>query len=159
MPMTLSGLQEVGLSDWPAWYSSLNPGYFADGSVSLRAGGRRQRANACAGNGCCGPALDSGLARTRIGWGGTGGGRKEERETDEELGEQVLRRLRSMPREETGKGTPERRDLVSRNVLLERAAVKDTKDWEEESCVVEAGAEEVVKRKTGGMAKEKLVDV
>jgi hypothetical protein len=64
-----------------------------------------------------------------------------------------------MPRAETGKGTPERRDLVNRNVLLERAAVKDTKDWEEESCVVEAGAEEVVKRKTGGMAKEKLVDV
>ena len=29
MPMTLSGLHEIGLIDWPAWYRSLNPGYFS----------------------------------------------------------------------------------------------------------------------------------
>ncbi|KAL3420809.1 Tubulin-specific chaperone E [Phlyctema vagabunda] len=30
MPMTLSGLREAGLNDWPVWYRNLNPGYFHD---------------------------------------------------------------------------------------------------------------------------------
>jgi hypothetical protein len=31
MPMTLLGLQVVGLNDWPAWYRPMNPSYFAAG--------------------------------------------------------------------------------------------------------------------------------
>ena len=35
MPMTHSGLQETGLSDWPAWYRASNPDYFTSECTHL----------------------------------------------------------------------------------------------------------------------------
>ena len=58
MPMTLLGLQVVGLNDWPAWYRPLNSGYFAAGvSKSLAKKVRStglDREWSCSVNGCCG---------------------------------------------------------------------------------------------------------
>ncbi|KAF4632544.1 hypothetical protein G7Y89_g5575 [Cudoniella acicularis] len=69
MPMTLHGLQEVGLSDWPAWYRGQNPGFFAAESSAgmIRRGKRVVRDQER------GKVLRS-----------------------EELGEQIIRRLRNL---------------------------------------------------------------
>jgi hypothetical protein len=90
--------------------------------------------------------------------GTVGRGDREERVVkDEERGEQIMNRLRCMQREEVGKVQPGKRDLVSRNVMLERAAVKDAKDWEEEGNSDVSVKGVIVKR--GAVTKEKLVDV
>lgn len=71
-------------------------------------------------------------------------------------GQQTLMRLRSMQREDTKKSGSGKKEHGSGNIILERAAVKDIKDWEDES-----GSEadvEVVEKK-GAVTKEKLVDV
>lgn len=78
---------------------------------------------------------------------------------DEEVGgQETLIRLRSMQRDSVGRPASGKKSQVSRNTMLERAAVKDTKDWEEEGGS-EVGLEEGVEKKRGAMAKEKLVDV
>jgi hypothetical protein len=47
-------------------------------------------------------------------------------------------------------------DSVNKNILLERASVKDTKDWEDDRG---SDVELEVVGKKGGVVKEKLVDV
>jgi hypothetical protein len=78
-----------------------------------------------------------------------------------ELGEQILERLRALPKEgkrTTGKATEEK--AVSNNVMLERAALKEKRDWEEESDDTEVDEKVEVEEKTAkGGAKEKLVDI
>ena len=43
MPMTLTGLQEIGLGDWPAWFRALNPGFFVNlnGNIGMGSNGNR----------------------------------------------------------------------------------------------------------------------
>ncbi|RDW71918.1 hypothetical protein BP5796_07952 [Coleophoma crateriformis] len=36
MPLTISGLRDVGLTDWPAWYRNQNPGYFHTCSNAIK---------------------------------------------------------------------------------------------------------------------------
>ncbi|OWP03276.1 hypothetical protein B2J93_3008 [Marssonina coronariae] len=161
MPMSTSGLQEVGLGDWPLWFRRLNPGYFAaenshPTSNNTRAGGRdarvmRQSVKACmsaGGNGvaCCGvlngpgggrerarPREIHGLRERSVRDRAERGGFRVVR--NEELGGQIIARLRTMKGEQPAKGADKERGErgLSSNSLIERAAVRDTKNWEEES--------------------------
>ncbi|TAQ88541.1 hypothetical protein B7494_g3162 [Chlorociboria aeruginascens] len=173
MPMSISGLREVGLTDWPTWYRGMNPEYFAPStSASTRAGcgngNRRTRARGC-GNDYCHlrPEDVRNAALDGAGRGGTGGypngayparGRGA-RSNRDDLGEHILARLRGLARQDAIVGSVERKAAVARpgsarnNVLIERAADRDAKNWEEESSVGEA------KAKVAGGEKEKLVDV
>lgn len=163
MPMTIPGLQEIGLTDWPGWYRTLNPGYFAVKNTSrLAASGRRTRGRTCAGNGCCessGHVVESAIGRLRGSPRVRGHGRLTRE--DAGIGEEILDRLRAMSREgkkAASKSTAEKE--VSNNVLLERAANKETRKWEDESedkSEVDEKSEVEEKRVKNG--KEKLVDV
>ncbi|KUJ07932.1 uncharacterized protein LY89DRAFT_742231 [Mollisia scopiformis] len=135
MPMTLQGLQEVGLADWPAWYRKLNPGYFINEVQASAPGltGGRSRTRACAAGGghggaCCG-VLHGRKGERRVG--GPSRGLRERGagrvSKTEELGEQIIARLRGMAREgNTIAGE-------KGNIMVERAAARDTKNWEDES--------------------------
>ena len=158
MPMTLPGLRAIGLSDWPAWHRALNPGYFASASQNKGA-----RSVACAGDSCCtAHTSNSVLAQkkeprlrdTVAVIAGKGLDASEGMWRAEMGGQQTLMGLRNMQRESGGNATSGK-DHVSKNVMLERAAVKDTKDWEEESDSSD-DSEVAVK---GGATKEKLVDI
>lgn len=158
MPMTTSGLQDVGLADWPAWFRRMNPGYFAAESpdpscgVGGSAGERRGRrtapsAKACAspgGNGgaCCGALhrpTGVGREKTRLKE-RVGGGRERERldreagraVRREELGEQIIARLRGIAKQVQEKEKEKGGKSLSSSALIERAAARDTRDWEEE---------------------------
>jgi len=150
MPMTLPGLQEIGLNDWPAWYRNLNPGYFA-GNVRedrLRGLGRRDRARARAG------MMVGQIEYGCIGGGGYLGGCRglaKGEQVEEKKGEMVLEKLRGL------EGVGEKG--FSKNVILERAAVKETRDWEDESIGSEGGDKSLVEEKKAKIAKEKLVDI
>jgi hypothetical protein len=76
------------------------------------------------------------------------------------LGEQTLERLKSMPRDEL-RGFSEGREgkEISSNVLLEKAAIKETRNWEEESNESETGGKIELENKKAIGGKEKLVDV
>ena len=82
---------------------------------------------------------------------------KAERIRKESLGEQTLARLKGLPRE--GK-VVEEQSPVSKALMLERAAVMDAKDWEDEDN--NAAAEESMKRAVEGrranVAKTSLLD-
>ncbi|EKD13141.1 zinc finger DNA-binding protein [Drepanopeziza brunnea f. sp. 'multigermtubi' MB_m1] len=198
MPMSNSGLQEVGLSDWPAWFRRMNPGYFAAENPDLSRGAagndrapRSRRppppgAKVCGslgGNGgaCCGVLHGPGGGRERM------RPRERERERErvggrdrvqrgggrvvkgEELGEQIIARLRSVAaREDQGKGAAvvekeRKKKELSSCALVERAAARDTRGWEEES--EESGDEDGQsaageEEKGGKVARTgKLVDV
>jgi hypothetical protein len=90
-----------------------------------------------------------------------GPGHGPERKGREEvgLGEQILERLRNMEKE--GKrGIPKGEEKeASNNVLAERAAVKETRAWEDESEDSDVDEQPKVEEKSGKLAKEKLVDV
>lgn len=161
MPMTLSGLRAVGLHDWPAWYRALNPGYFA-GSVERR----RAKAGACSGGRCCAAAASNAVLVQKSVQGlrsavkqdaDVGTGQRGEADIHDEVsGQQTLARLRSMQRTGAGKAGLGKTDHVSKNIMVERAAVKDTKNWEDErGSVVDLD----MAGKKGGVSKEKLVDV
>lgn len=78
------------------------------------------------------------------------------------LGEQILERLRTLPKDSRrlitnkdvdGKG-------VGNNASLERATLKGTRNWEEEGDDAEVDEKpKIEQKKAKGGAKEKLVDV
>ena len=161
MPMTLSGLRAVGLHDWPAWYRALNLGYFAGTAEK-----RRAKAGACAGDRCCAATasnavlVQNSVQELRSKGQTDAGAQIEEREDiaihEEVGGQQTLARSRTMQRTGAGKAGLGKTDHVSKNIMPERAAVKDTKDWEDERGS-DVGLDTVEKK--GGVSKEKLVDV
>jgi hypothetical protein len=159
--MTLSGLRAVGLPDWPAWYRALNPGYFAGQGEK-----RRARAGACNGGRRCTATASNELLIQKSAKGlrdavqTNASARLAERErldTNEEIGgQQTLARLKSMQLDGNGQVSLREDDSVNKNILLERASVKDTKDWEDDRG---SDVELEVVGKKGGVVKEKLVDV
>jgi hypothetical protein len=89
-----------------------------------------------------------------------GPGRRRSRREEVGIGEQILERLRNLARDEKrGSVKAVDENKVSSNVLLERAAIKETRDWEEESDDNEAGDKAKSGDKKAKGAKEKLVDV
>lgn len=160
MPMTVQGLQEVGLSDWPSWYRKLNPGYFVNevqGPGPASMGGRSRNRACTAGGGhggaCCG-VLHGGGRERRI-----GGSNRALRERGtlrvsktEELGEQIIARLRGMAKE--GKAIAAEKG----NAMIERATTRDTKNWEDESENSDNGVNPTEIQHVEE-AKGKLVDV
>jgi len=159
--MTLSGLRVVGLSDWPNWYRVLNPGYFASGNEN-----RKTRSSACAGESCCATHASNAilvqkgaqkLKSSAPASDGKGLGASEKTGTEEQTsGQQTLVRLRNMQQESEGRVSSGKKDHVTKNVMLGMVAVKDTKDWEDES-----GSDDDSKmiESKGAVTKEKLVDV
>lgn len=162
--MTLPGLHAVGLQDWPTWYRAANPDYFASSDDNSQPIAQWPRAGACAGGSCCGPAASNmvlaqkGVQELRNpGQNGTVLGERERGAKTQRLGQQVLKKLRGMHREDVRHVESEKRGRISRNVILERAAVKDTMAWEQERGS-DAGVEDAVEKK-GAVTKEKLVDI
>ncbi|PVH74756.1 hypothetical protein DL98DRAFT_603342 [Cadophora sp. DSE1049] len=194
MPMSTSGLQELGLADWPVWFRRMNPGYFAAevvnsnsgsnlGRTKGRRGAKSMGCTSAGGNGgaCCGVLHEPGGAgRERV--------RERERQSDrirgervvgtlsardrgtgsglrsEELGEQIIARLRGMSREHAAKEKASEKagDRLSSVSLVERAVARDTKNWEDESDDEDNGVaecESVVEKEEVGKGKGKLVDV
>jgi hypothetical protein len=165
MPMTLHGLQEVGLSDWPIWFRKENPGYFVSdsrgGGVLGRIGrGRRVVGNAGA---CCGPlhVVNAGGRGERL----RGHGRVAVREKvsgrvlkSEELGEQIIARLRGMAKEGKVVGEKVASGRGGGNAMIERAAARDTKNWEDES-EEDQDDEDIDEGEDKAVANGKLVDV
>lgn len=181
MPTSLHGLKEVGLVDWPDWFRKQNPGYFLSDARSGRGGNgsgggpssrlNRGRKHGDHGGDCCGPVqthlVNGGRGeRVRV----NGSATVRERESvrfirNEELGEQIVARLRAMSKE----GKVVREKVVAGanrgegTEMVERATKKDTRKWEDdegedesEEEIVEAVAEEKGHRvATNG----KLVDV
>lgn len=139
MPMTLPGIQAVGLNDWPSWYRRLNPDYFASSTIVLNNGSesRSARVGRQAGgsrrdeiNGVNRRALTkkgAGNARQRAVRGGGTGHRHIVTEKNEELGEQIIARLRGMSKDvrARGEGVKEKNRGVA-----ERAVKGGTQDWE-----------------------------
>lgn len=169
MPMTLNGLAEIGLSDWPAWYRSLNPGFFVSGAQ--RIGGRltlRNRNLHARAEKRLAPSVNKVKAVAK----------KEEGST---LGEQIIERLRGMEREKEkekagvkGRGQVlapkvEGKEKNNVTVMVERAAVREARRWEDESEGSLEGSEEEVMgesceaetrvAKKENVQKGKLVDV
>lgn len=88
---------------------------------------------------------------------GAGMSDREKTGKDGETSEQqTLIKLRSMQQEGVGKIGSGKKDHASKNIMLERAAVKDAKHWEDERAS-EVDLDAVGKR--GGAVREKLVDV
>ncbi|KAG0649990.1 hypothetical protein D0Z07_3977 [Hyphodiscus hymeniophilus] len=151
MPLTLSGLEGIGLADWPAWFRSLNPGFFVSHSTQLKTHlGRRIKGRICSGRKACrgeGCSDDQTLGTThvraeRLRNAGKGEGRKEE------VAEQVLARLRGEKVKEEMKG---QKNQVSGSVIMERASMKDARNWEDESSETDEETREPV------VGKEKLL--
>ncbi|KAH6663880.1 hypothetical protein B0J14DRAFT_682872 [Halenospora varia] len=160
MPMTLPGLREVGLSDWPGWWRGMNPGFFYSES-SAQTSGRRAR--------------KAGVGNGRV---GNGSGKVIR---SEELGEQIIQRLRTLETEKSLKEgqLKEKRGVKGRGAVrapesagarVERVAERGRRDWEDddsesdvemaedESTVIEEGSG-VEKEDGKEVKKEKLVDV
>ncbi|PBP24547.1 CAP-Gly domain-containing protein [Diplocarpon rosae] len=177
------GLQEVGLGDWPLWFRRLNPGYFASESPHpnfnlARAGGRdgrsrRPSVKLCMSTGgdgvtCCGvlhgPGGGRERARPREIHGVREKGVRDRAERsglrlmrNEELGEQIVSRLRSMAREQPEKIAEKEQGErgLSSSTLIEKATVKDTKTWEDDSDGSGDSGQDQEKKEEAG----KLVDV
>jgi hypothetical protein len=164
MPMTIHGLHEVGLQDWPVWFRKENPGYFVSDAKGTGAPARIGRARRVLGSGAgavaCYGNVDA-VAGSRAGR-LRGGGRVTVRERvsgrvlkSEELGEQIIPRLRGMSKE--GKVVGEKAvGAQGGNAKIERAAARDTRNWEDES------EEEASEEEIGGEVETKpgrLVDV
>ncbi|KAE9376761.1 hypothetical protein N431DRAFT_542266 [Stipitochalara longipes BDJ] len=167
MPMTVHGLHEVGLQDWPIWFRKENPGYFVSDARVAGVPARIGRARRILGNGagasaCCGNvhAVDGGRAeRLR------GSGRVTVRERvsgrvlkSEELGEQIIARLRGMSKE--GRAVGEKAvGAHGGNAKIERAAARDTKNWENESDEEYGEAGTSAEEDAKSIVHGKLVDV
>jgi hypothetical protein len=172
MPMTLHGLQEVGLPDWPMWFRKENPGYFVSdargGGISGRVGRARRIIGDSAGllSACCGS-----LHAVNGVCGGKGGslrgnGKVAVRERSsgkvlkgEELGEQIIARLRDMSKEGRVVGEKTMTGRGAGNGIIERAAARDTKNWEDESEDGAGNDETDGEEKDKPMVHGKLVDV
>ena len=169
--MTIPGLQEVGLGDWPTWYRSLNSGYFVSESMKRR----KERLNREVMRQTNRMIEEE---RSAPGLQGTGGGRGERLRANrrpraplvkrQDLGEQIIARLRGMSGalkvEQVEKMVAARKaaGLNTPSALIERAAARDTKDWEEENGVAGDDKDSDVSVGTESkaqMAKGKLVDV
>jgi hypothetical protein len=167
MPMTVRGLEEVGLPDWPSWFRKQNPGYFVSDSRGAGApacNGRAKRIlgrpGVCCGslhgvNGVCGGRSE----RLR------GNGRVTVREKatgrilkNEELGEQIVARLRNVSKEGTVIGE-KAVGAQGGNAKIERAAARDTKAWEDESEGEVEDDEIEGNEEVKQVAHRKLVDV
>jgi hypothetical protein len=168
--MTPHGLQEIGLSDWPVWFRKENPGYFLSDSRSGGVPGRIGRGRRGAGSGAVGAGACCGPLHAVNGAGGSGERLRgnvrvvvRERASGRllrsgELGEQIIARLRGMSKE--GKVFSEK--VVSGggggNAMIERAAARDTKNWEDES-EDDADDDDTDEGEDKAMANGKLVDV
>ena len=96
MPLSLHELQEIGLNDWPAWFRSLNSGYFASES-HFRPTPRRAKGRVCNGvNGCCRDVCRGGinLSATHVRAESLRVAGKEK--TKENVAEQVVAKLNGM---------------------------------------------------------------
>ncbi|KAL2067120.1 hypothetical protein VTL71DRAFT_1544 [Oculimacula yallundae] len=200
MPMSTSGLSEIGLSDWPVWFRRMNPGYFAaenvhgNGNANANAGrivgsgggargrrGARTSISTSGGNGgaCCGVLHGPGSCP-----GGAGAGIARERGErirvrgerpvgiprervlkSEELGEQIIARLRGMSKEYVAKDKVSEKaaERLNSSSLVERAAARETRKWEESDEEGEDSEGETVvgggEKNGGGGGQGKLVDV
>lgn len=169
--MTLHGLQEVGLRDWPTWYRGLNPGYFADSrdgpgigrGVDLR-GSQRVGSR---------PRREERAKRV-----GPGGERRSAVAKGEELGDEILRKLKG---KEKGKEREREREIIAKSkmehekekmrktalagdnaVAVQRTAISNTLRWEDddsETEELERGEEEKKKKNSSAEGSRKLVDV
>ena len=172
MPMTINGLAEVGLSDWPSWYRSLNPGFFISGTE--RIGGRLTLRNR---------NLHARAERRLAGENSNKGKLVGKKDEESMLGEEIVERLRALAREQErekrgvkGRGqvlAPQLEEKEKKNVtvMFEKAAVKEARRWEDESEDTLDGSEcEAVEESSGSEAepreakrenlqKGKLVDV
>jgi hypothetical protein len=145
MPMTVRGLEEVGLPDWPSWFRKQNPEYFVSDSRGAGAPTCNERAKRVLVNGtgrlgvCCGSLHGvsgvCGVRSERL----RGNGRVTVREKansrilkSEELGEQIVARLKNISKEEMVVGE-KAVGAQGGNAKIERAAARDTKAWEDES--------------------------
>ena len=182
MPMTIQGLQEIGLRDWPRWYRHLNPGYFADQTTRDRIQGRGKPVKGTAGErnveikcakARCGSTLCQGTKSSSL---GVRIGKDKVAESlrdlgndldklavvvddrekgsgqSEELGDHILKRLRGL---ENGKRpiAAAKKEACS-NTAIERAATKDARKWEDDES-----EDDGVNEKDAGGSKGKLVDV
>jgi len=137
MPTTMHGLSEVGLAEWPAWYRSLNPGYFVDQDRAQQTRLTKGRGRSCVhgAGGCC-SARGNGETLRIGGWNARVGGRRGPR-SGEEVAEQIVARLRGMERErgQVKESVKEREvaliaesEKSSANATIERTVVRDAKD-------------------------------
>jgi hypothetical protein len=151
MPTTLQGLQEVGLVDWPSWYKKTNPNYFFN---EIQAPVHQTRMRVCgtgSGHGgvCCGSLHGGRLERRGPGHRGLrerGVGRALK---PEELGDQIIARLRGIARDVPSAGE-------AGNAMVEKAAARVTRNWEDES--EDSNDDNAVKQEVGEQ-KGNLVDV
>jgi hypothetical protein len=139
--MTLHGLQDVGLSDWPIWFRMENPGYFVSDSRGGGVPGQVGRGRRVAGNAgaCCGNL------RVVNAGGATGERLRDHKRVavrerasgrvlkSEELGEQIIARLRRMSKEGEVIGEKVVGGGGGGNAMIEKAAARDTMRWEDES--------------------------
>lgn len=168
MPMTLHGLQEVGLRDWPAWYRGLNPGYFVDS----RDGPGSGRSISLRGSQRGGPRL---RRDERVGHAGE---RRPAVAKGEELGDEILRKLKGLEKE---KEREKERDIIAKSKMeherekvrktvvaednaaaVERAAASNTLRWEDDDSEDEELERVEEKKKKMDISAEgsrKLVDV
>jgi len=165
--MTIHGLHEIGLQDWPIWFRKENPGYFVSDARGVAVSARVGRARRVLGNGvsadaCCGGAHAVGGRAERL----RGGGRVTVRERDsgrvlksEELGEQIIARLRGMSKEGKVVGEKTVGAHGGGNAKIERAAAKDTKNWEDESGEEAEEDETDGEEEAKSLFHGKLVDV
>lgn len=165
--MTTHGVAEVGLADWPAWYRALNPGYFVDQGRANQTRIGKARGRGCVhgvgAGGCC-SARGNGKTLRTPGRGRVGGGQGQRvPRSGDELGEQIVVRLKGMEREreKVNENTKERIAAESEgkngdNATIERAAARDAKDWEDEDSEVSEGEYE---KEIVNLSRGKLVDV
>ena len=155
MPKIIAGLQEVGLADWPAWFRTLNPGYFVSEPQPSTS---PIQATHCVKGGCtrasyCRERSQNGGGRERKDrrdlYGGEGDGKKEVNQT--------LEKPRNLPKDGAG-GKKSAVKSHSQSILLEMAQVKDTRDWEHES---DTEVEEVISgpHVQVVIGEKKLVDI
>ena len=157
MPMTTTGLQEVGLADWPAWFRALNSGYFAaeDQAPFLRAQRTRHVKARFVG-------MQVSKERIRTG-GGRGPKKKTElREAEDEKkvepGNQYVERPKQLLANGVGCKKVHANQNQIQSILLERAQMNDTRDWEDERDTTEVDGE-ISKQHLKMRNGEKLVDV
>ncbi|KAH8652792.1 hypothetical protein BGZ60DRAFT_568983 [Tricladium varicosporioides] len=152
MPMTLPGLREVGLSNWPGWWKKMNSGFFNSGSGTVCSGGKGRK------------IAPKGIA----------GGRMTR---SEDLRERIIRQLRTLETEKSlkerqpkEKGRVKGRGVVRapENAGVSTEAVVGRRGWEDddsESDIKAGDNQSIVVEDERGVGKEKgakkemLVDV
>jgi len=177
MPITLPGLQEAGLSNWPTWYRAMNPGYFASESMGIRRRRDRLSRETLRQISKMGEDVRSAAGLASLTVAGVVPGERlrtpnrrltsDRNVKREDLGEQIISRLRGMSvklKEEQAEKMLKAKKVAELNTptaLIERAAAMDAKDWEEESGLVgdDRDSDVSVGKSKVEKAKGKLVDV